>query len=332
MKHICLFLFLFALPSFALPETEVKASLDTQLIPFLASGNQFRFETNDGLQLSAIHFEHPSHRATIVVVTGQSESWLKFAEVFFDLYQRGYSIFAYDHRGQGQSPHLSTVNPQIQHVEFFSDYAQDLNTFVETVVKPSSTSESLYLLAHSMGGAVAMDYLSTYETPFQRAVLSAPMLQINTKPYPEAVGLALVRLQLLLRKGMNYAPTQGNYNFEQAFESNRLTRSEARFWLTNEMFRRYPQTLIGGTSNNWVYQSIRATHRIRNASGTIKVPFLLLQAEHDQMVKSKGQTIACANASSLCTFEIMADSEHEILMERDFIRNRALARIEAYFQ
>ena len=315
----------------ALPEAEVKASLDTKIIPFLQSGEQFFFPSEDGLNLSAIHFENPAHLGTIVFVEGRSESWLKFGEVFFDLYQRGYSIYAYDHRGQGLSPHLSSVNPQIGHVKFFSDYAHDLHAFVETVVLPHSVGQKLYLLSHSMGGAVAMDYLENYDHPFSKAIFAAPMLEINTKPYPEAVGLSIVKLQILLGKGQNYAITQRDYQTDLPFESNTLTRSEPRFWMTNEILRRNPKSIIGGTSNNWIAQSIQATHRIRKAAERVEIPFLLFQSEKDQIVKPRGQATACANAGTLCTLEVMPDSQHEILMERDSIRVRALERISQFF-
>ena len=37
----------------------------------------------------------------LVVASGRSESYLKYKELSFDLFNQGYSIFLMDHRGQG---------------------------------------------------------------------------------------------------------------------------------------------------------------------------------------------------------------------------------------
>jgi lysophospholipase len=322
-----------AAPSFALPETSIRTALSSTLLPFLATGQSFTFQTTDGMKLAAIKFIHPNSTKTIVMVNGRTESFTKYAELFYDLYQKGYSIYSYDHRGQGLSPHLSTVNPEIGYVDSFHSYLEDLNTFVSTVVVPEEKpGDTLYLLAHSMGGAIAAGYLSEYKVPFVKAVLSAPMLQINTKPYPEPVGYAIVDLLTRLGHGQSYAPGYHDYDVNQPFSTNTTTGSEDRWWMTNEIYKAFPTTILGGPSNRWVLENLRATHWIRREMGGIEIPFLMFQSEKDQIVKPAGENIGCANASSLCTKIVMPDSQHEVLMERDSIRDKAMSVILEYFQ
>ena len=40
-------------------------------------------------------------RSTIVISSGRIESYLKYKELVFDLYQNGFAVFILDHRGQG---------------------------------------------------------------------------------------------------------------------------------------------------------------------------------------------------------------------------------------
>ena len=320
-------------PSYALPEASIRTELSATILPFLTTGKRFTFETSDGMQLQAVHFINPNSTKTIVLVSGRTESWLKYGEVFYDLYQKGYSIYSYDHRGQGLSPHLSPINPQIGYVAHFQSYLEDLNTFVTTVVVPEQKpTDSLFLLAHSLGGGISAGYLSEFKVPFKKAILSAPMLQINTKPYPEIVALGIVSALDALGKGYHYAPGYHDYHVDQPFSTNTTTKSENRWWMTNEIYKAFPETILGGPSNRWVLENINATHRIRRETGNIEIPFIMFQSEKDQIVKPGGENTGCANAGKLCTKIVMPDSQHEVLMERDVIRDKAMAIIEEYFQ
>ena len=121
----------------AISEKNYQHDYQETILPFLKSGEQFNFQSADGkYALSAIRFTHPDEKGLIVVVNGQSEPWLKYGEVFYDLYQKGYSVYSYDHRGQGLSPHLGANNSQIGHVDHFLHFPLDLNEFMEKVIKP----------------------------------------------------------------------------------------------------------------------------------------------------------------------------------------------------
>ena len=67
------------------------------------------------------------------------------------------------------------------HVEDYSYYRKDLKTFLDIVKKdPQVEKNPLFLIAHSMGGLITLDYLQNYKNPgFKALVLSAPMLSIS---------------------------------------------------------------------------------------------------------------------------------------------------------
>jgi lysophospholipase len=321
-----------AAPAFALPENTVQAAYATTIVPFLQTGKTFTFNADDGLPLSGVYFANPGSTKTIVVVNGRAETWLKFGEVFYDLYQKGYSIYSYDHRGQGLSPHLSKVSSEIGYVRHFAYYVEDLNTFVTKVVLPNSAGQTLYLLAHSMGGAIAAGYLSEYETPFKNAVLSCPMLQINTAPYTELVAKTIVVAETVVGLGMHYAKNQTDYVPNLPLSKSTTTSSAARWWLTNQTYNDHPTTILGGPANRWVWENIDAGHWVRNEMGHIKIPFIMFQAGLDQFVEPAGENEGCANAGPMCTLIKLPTSQHETMMERDEIRDQVMATIENQFQ
>ena len=66
------------------------------------------------------------------------------------------------------------------HVETFDEYVLDAKTFVEKMIKKNRPPGTTYvLLAHSMGGQIALRYLQQYPQDFNAAVLSSPFVGLN---------------------------------------------------------------------------------------------------------------------------------------------------------
>jgi lysophospholipase len=315
----------------AISEREYVADYLNVVVPFMrANAVATTFKARDGMELSAVRIVNPhATKGTIVVVTGRSEPWLKYGEVFYDLYQQGYSLYSYDHRGQGLSPHLSAKNPQIGHIEDFGDYVRDFEDFMSKVVPRDGGN--LYLLAHSMGGGIAAAYLSRGATPFKAAVLSAPMLSIDTKPFPHVIALAITGSAISVGKADEYAHNQKDFDPTAPFETNDVTGSRERFWMSNSVFETNPKTVIGGPSNGWVYRSLLATPKIARKMKGIRTPTLLFQAGLDQKVRPDGENRGCASTKA-CRLVVFPTSQHEILMEKDAIRDRAFSEILRFFR
>ena len=316
----------------AISDLNYQHDYQETVLPFLKTGEQFSFQSADGnYALSAVRFIHPKEKGLIVIVNGQSEPWLKYAEVFYDLYQKGYSIYSYDHRGQGLSPHLAPHNSQIGHVDHFIEYTLDLNEFIEKVIKPvHPQAKNLFLLAHSMGGGISSEYLELYPSPFQAIVLNAPMLRINTKPYPEKVARAIVAVSKTIGLGARYALGKHDYDCNGSFETNKVTGSPDRWWMNNYICKTYPQTTIGGPSSGWVNESMRETKTIRANTSKIKANILMYQAGLDQFVVNAAENDACSEIQT-CHIVSFPNAQHEILMEKDSIRDSAFQQIDSFF-
>ncbi|MCE9588646.1 MAG: alpha/beta fold hydrolase [Verrucomicrobia bacterium] len=300
------------------------------VLPFLSSGERFSFRSADGVtNLQGIRFLHPVAKGMIVVLNGSTESWLKYGELFYDLYHHGYSVISYDHRGQGLSPHLVRANSQIAQIDNFDLYAADLNALIQQVIMPGN-HEKLYLLAHSMGGGVALDYLERYSSPFQAVVLSAPMLRINTAPYPESLAHLVVKLSCIMGLGDRYSIGMHDHDPKEPFEGNKITSSKERWEAIQHVWQNHPEAVLGGPSNDWVDQTMNRTPTIRKHLSTIDSRILILQAGRDQFVMNPDQVVASTQIprARLVTFP---DSKHEILTERDPIRDRAIGQILEFF-
>ena len=139
--------------------------------PLWLSRHEDHFLGANGTKISWISLTAPHHDNAIIVVNGRAESYWKYQELFYDLSQQGYDIYALDHRGQGVSERL-VLDSELGHIDHFDHYVDDLNTFIENIVLPHKYQHH-FMLAHSMGGAIATLYLSEHPEVIDRAVLSA---------------------------------------------------------------------------------------------------------------------------------------------------------------
>ncbi|HEY6333384.1 MAG TPA: alpha/beta fold hydrolase, partial [Blastocatellia bacterium] len=127
----------------------------------------------DGTRLYARRREANPSLAEIVIVHGFGEHSGRYSAITEHLVSHGMTVTAYDHRGHGQSDGLPG------HVDRFSDYDRDLAAIVATV-RARSTGP-LFLVAHSMGGLIALHYLIEAGPEIAGAAISAPLLGFAVK-------------------------------------------------------------------------------------------------------------------------------------------------------
>lgn len=273
----------------------------------------------DGITLAYMVALHPKAHASIVLSSGRVESYLKYQELVFDLYQQGYSVYAIDHRGQGLSARM-TINPHMGHVRRFNDYIDDFALFMHKIVL-NQAAQPLFLLGHSMGGAIGTLYLKQHPDIFTAAAFSAPMYGIKL-PMPKGfVRWLASKLDTSLNGGEpNFVLSGQNYK-AVPFKGNDLTHSQARYQAYRELYEAAPKLQLGSPTNRWLTESLDAADSCVLATAHIRTPILILQASEDKIVDNAAQNLA---VSSHCQLKVIAGAAHEIFMEKDAYRNQAL--------
>lgn len=331
MRLLVFFLMIFSMNAFSVKEENLKEIWATSIHPFYDSLERGSFKNSQGLEISYRYYLKSKDLPSLVVLPGQAEPAMKYAEVLYDLKNTHHNLFIIDHQGQGESDRL-LADSQKSHVRYFQDYVNDLKQFVDEVVRVKVPENELRLLAHSMGGAIAVMYLSQYKDDFKRAILNAPMFQINTKPYPDAVAYGLAGFLVKIGRGDKYAPGRGPYLPENdRFDTNPFTNSEVRHSVTRDMNIRWAELVVGGPTSRWVFQSLKATKTFTSLAPKIEIPILIFQAGKDSIVKNPKQDIFCKKAPH-CKLKALKDSKHEILMEKDQDRNQVLIGIRTFLE
>lgn len=159
----------------------VKANLDRYanvITPFYKKYGVPHALKAQNAKISCLLFPNENSKTKIIIVTGYNESYLKYAEVIYDLFHKGHSLYVYDHRGQGYSEKFLNQNSR-GYMDSFDDLVDDLQLFFDFVNKSdegTNEKQQIVVLAHSMGGAVTTLALLQNKIKPHRIVLSSPML------------------------------------------------------------------------------------------------------------------------------------------------------------
>lgn len=264
------------------------------------------------------------HGPKLLVLPGWSEPAMTFSE-FMQGLQNSYCVYSYDHRGQGFSGRMLS-NSQIGHVQEFQDYLDDLHKVIQFVVQPRK-GERLFLFGHSMGGLIALGYVAQHSR-VDALVLSAPMLGINTSPWPHWLANLIVWSYTRLGGGENYTVGHSDWH-PKPFADNPLTRDRDRYYYSELLFKRNPEVVIGGVSHQWLYASMAFIDKLPEQLSRLHIPVLLLQAGDEHFVEKDAHTMFC-NAYSNCEIQVYPEARHQLLMEANPVRDQVYARINGF--
>lgn len=284
-----------------------------------------QLQTTPGITIAWLALEHPSPRGSIVFSNGRIEAFLKYLELYQAFFNAGYSVYALDHRGQGLSSRF-TANPHMGHVAHFGDYLSDFHAFMEQVVQPRANGP-LFLAGHSMGGAIGTLYLQGHPGVFRAACFSAPMYGICLPMSKVFIRWLAHKLDASTKGQPNYILGGKDYS-PAPFAKNDLTKSEVRYQAYRELYEQNPQLQLGSPSNRWLLEALDACDESVLAARETKIPLLVLQASEDTIVDNKAQNRA---VGGLCELLAIEGARHEILMEQDLPRTKAIDAMLSFF-
>lgn len=267
---------------------------------------------------------------TVCIFTGRAEFIEKYFEVVGELRRRGFAVSVLDWRGQGGSGRLMR-NSLKGHVKSFADYEDDVTRFMNEVALPDCPPP-YYALAHSMGATVLLKAATRRGCWFSRMVMTAPMLEIVGPPMPPRAVAALTTGISLCGFGRFAVPGgMKDYLASQRFEGNPLTGDYERFVRNQSVLSAAPALAVGPPSIGWVRGALSAMAAVESDkfATKLRVPVLMLAAGDDRIVSSKAIE-EFANRLRVGTQLMLRGARHEILQERDLIREQFWAAFDAF--
>ncbi|MCF8060135.1 MAG: alpha/beta hydrolase [Bacteriovoracaceae bacterium] len=301
--------------------------------------NSYQYYWNKGqshffyrLGIGSVHcrsFVEERNKSLLIISPGRAESSLKYAELCLELKGSGFDILVLDHRGQGFSERYFGLD-NLGHVESFRDYADDFVDIVSHFQERKKYQKTI-VLAHSMGAAIGLTGLLRAPGLCQGMILSSPMLKVLTRKVPEP--LARMALKTMTKSWLKTNPVNRREGKDQreAFKINFNTGCEERFTFFREMEKRHPQIMIGSPTYGWLSEALVMGRHIWKEKKQLDCALLLIQAERDELVCNKAQD-QFAHAVNNCRLIRLKESKHEVLQERNAIRNRALVQIHKFLK
>jgi len=263
----------------------------------------------------------PTQKFPLVFLNGRTEFMEKHHETIAELNQKGFDVYSMDWRGQGLSSRMLPERHK-GYVKSYTDYIRDLDRFLSQVVYPK-TKEPITILAHSMGGHIALRYAHDHPNSVRKLILLSPMIDIVTRPFPMWVADAIIRS--MIRRGYEnrYVPLAKNYLLSNGrFWRNKLTSDASRFMDDKKAILANPNLAVGGVTYGWLaatFESIKILNHPDFATH-ITQPVLFFIAGKDRIVSSKKTKILCSIITNGTCIRIPS-ARHEILKEVDAIRS-----------
>ena len=293
--------------------------MDTIVIPYLKerklSGN---FERAAGQRIHYRCYAADEPRAQLVLMHGFTEGIDKFNEVVYYFLQEGFQVWQIQQRGHGDS-FREVSDPSLVHISSYLDLVEDLHYFVSEIVKKAGNQDlPLYLYGHSMGGGVSAVYLETWPDDFRKAVLSSPMLELNSGPIPLWAASLYAKVMILLGKGANYMPGNQPFRAEPDFENSCSNcRPRYDYWFHQTVEQTKYQTCA--SSIQTARQFLKLTKYATSPKNCAKVQadVLLVQAGKDTMVNPGGQETFLRQIGSHGRLFRMDHAKHEIYLGTD---------------
>ncbi len=253
-----------------------------------------RFKTADGMNLFEQWWRpEGQHKATVVIVHGYAEHSTRYTHVAEHLANQGYATEIFDLRGHGQSEGKRAF------VRSFDEHLIDLDQFLARVRRRVKT-KSIFLLGHSMGGAIVTLYAISRKPDLNGLILSGPALKISDDVSP-----LLVRMSSIIGMILPKLPTI-------KLDSSGISRDP-------EIVERYdndPLVYRGGIPARTGAGITGATKKIQAQMETITLPLLILHGADDRLANPEGSKSLYERAQSKDkTFKLYEGLYHEVMNE-----------------
>ena len=247
-------------------------------------------------------------KAVLLVVHGLGEHSGRYMNVVNHFIPLGYAVYALDHIGHGKSDGDREI------VTTFEDFTDTLTIYFN-MVKDWQKDKPVFLLGHSLGGAIVSYYLLDHQVDFKGAIISAPAVKVG-----DSISAITIAMSKVLSK---IAPKMGVL----ALDATAISKDTA----VVQAYVNDPLVFHGKTPARMGAEMLNAMQRISTEAGKITLPIIIVQGGDDKLVDPAGAHMLHDMASSKDkTLEIYTGMYHEVFNEPN--RFRVLKDVETWIE
>jgi lysophospholipase len=265
---------------------------------------------------------------TVLLIQGRSEFIEKYFETVAAFRRRGFHVVAFDLRGQGGSERM-LADPGKGHVDDFAEYVTDIDAMVREVV--AELPQPHFAVAHSMGAAALLLSLDRGLRQFERVALLSPLAGLAALKLPGLAAAATAALDFVAL-GARYVPGGGATPLSiRPFPDNKLSGDPVRYGRIASILAAAPGLGIGDPTVRWTQAMFLTFQRFagRDFGRRIVTPSLMLIAGADPLCSAPAAEELALRVRG-CEPVVIPGARHELLTERDAIRNQVFAALDAF--
>ena len=299
-----------------------------------AEAKEGRWTAGEGHPVRRIDWQAPegiAARGSLLFLPGRGDFYEKYLETLDHWNRQGWHVTALDWRGQGDSGRFCT-NRDVGHVQDFTVWVDDLATFWAEWT--GATPGPHVVVAHSMGGHLALRALGEGRIDPQAVVLSAPMLgfavpgpQWLQQWLPQWLLNGVARIMTLIGDPTRLAWRGSERPGGATGKRQRLLTHDLERYADDIAWRvARPKLALGGASWGWIERAF-ASFAVLERPGfleAVETPVLLMGTRTDGLVSCAAIERA---ARRLPRGELMlygSEAAHELFREADAVRNSVL--------
>jgi lysophospholipase len=286
------------------------------------------FEGRGGVKLRALlapALGGGAPRGSVIVCNGRTEFIEKYFEVIRELQVRGFAVFTMDWRGQGLSTR-ELPNPLKGHFASLDDPVGDLFTALR-LYAPQLPKPHI-VLAHSMGGCIALKALQSNKLIMDGAVFCAPMWGIaNLKGAAED----FAKFMSAIGAGAMFVPgVETNWKNEKFSKRNSLTNDPERYARATGLVKAEPRLALAGPTLAWVAAAVEAfeTFQQPTALKHLRLPVMVVSAGKESIVENRSHEVVAGQLPNARRI-VIDGAKHEIMMEKDELRAQFWAAFDS---
>ena len=261
---------------------------------FKGQYNSGMYEAVDDLQLFEQWWQPKDKpKAVVVIIHGYGEHSSRYTHVAEHLGSHGYAVDTFDLRGHGKSEGARTF------IKSFDEYLDDVGQFLVRV-RERHPEKTMFMLGHSMGGAITTLFIITKKPELSGVVLSGAAVKISDDISP-----LLVKISGVIGSILPKLPTI-------RLDASGISRDP-------EVVQRYdndPLVYRGKIPARTGAELTRATKLIHAKMNTIELPLLIMHGTDDRLADPEGSKQLYEHVKSTDkTVKLYKGFYHEVLNE-----------------
>ncbi|WP_032121392.1 alpha/beta hydrolase [Clostridium amazonitimonense] len=248
--------------------------------------SRFVFKDFKGKEISTYKWEADSSDSKVIIqiAHGMAETALRYERLAEKLVERGYTVYANDHRGHGLTAGNLEDLGYISEDDGFYDMITDMHELTE-IIKKENPGKPVVLFGHSMGSFLSQRYLQIYPEELSGLILCGS----NGKPKTiVSLGKGLAKMEMKRQGPKEKSDLMNKLSFGSFNKHFEPTRTEFD-WLTrdNEEVDKYINDPYCGavfTTSYYYYflKGLKDIHKDENVQRTPSdVPIFIISGGED---------------------------------------------------